>query len=333
MIKKIFFLTLFSLSSIIQAKAGLDTSTDKAAHNLIWDKRLRQRVEFLCDSLCEGRACGTRGGVEAAFEIIRIFRKSGLLPFDGSYSQSFYTADSIKTGHNIIGMIPGSTKRPPKSYIIVGAHYDNLGILAGSLYPGADSNASGTASLCSIAEMFSTMKILGKVYDSSIIFVAFDANNLNKAGSEELWKRLSGNHLTDPLTGKTITPKDIRLMINIDQIGSSLSPLDSGRPDYLIMLDGKSINNTDKDWLSLCNRLYSTHLELTDSYYGSENFTKIFYRLSDQQIFADHRIPAVLFTSGITLNNNKTYDSPGTLNYDVLRRRTILIFHWIERML
>lgn len=312
---------------------GFDTHSDKAAQNMVWEKKLRQRVEFLCDSLCEGRACGTRGGTEAAFEIVRIFRKAGLLPFDGNYSQTFHTADNIKTGHNVIGMIPGSLKRPPKSYIIVGAHFDNLGILDGHIYPGADSNASGTAALCSIAEMFSSMKTLGKVYDSSVIFVAFDANCLSRAGSEELFRRISGGLLKDPVSGQAILPKNIKMMINIDQVGSSLSPLASGRPDYLIMLDGGTVSENNKDWLSVCNRLYSTNLELSHTYYGSANFTKIFYRLSDQQVFVDHRIPSVLFTSGITMNNNKTYDSPHTLNYDVLRRRTILIFHWIERML
>lgn len=334
-LKKTLFCAFLLLAGIISEGAipGFDSHSDKAAQNMVWETKMRRRVEFLSDSLCEGRACGTRGGTEAAFEILRIFRKAGLLPFDGSYSQSFQTADNIRTGHNIIGMIPGSLKRPPKSYIIVGAHFDNLGTLDGHLYPGADSNASGTAALCSIADMFSSMKVLGKVYDSSVIFVAFDANCLSKAGSEELFRRINSGLLKDPVNGQTIRPGNIRMMINIDQIGSSLSPLASGRPDYLIMLDGGTVSENNKDWLSVCNRLYSTDLELSHTYYGSANFTKIFYRLSDQQVFVDHRIPSVLFTSGITMNNNKTYDSPRTLNYDVLRRRTILIFHWIERML
>lgn len=334
-LKKTVLCTIFLLFCTVSEgfQPGFDSHSGKAAQNMVWEKKLRQRVEFLCDSLCDGRACGTRGGTEAAFEIVRIFKKAGLMPFDGSYVQAFKTADEIRTGHNIIGMIPGSLKRPPKSYIIVGAYFDNLGTIDGHIYPGADSNASGTAALCSIAEMFSSMKILGKVYDSSVIFAAFDANKLNKAGSEDLFRRLKEGMLKDPVSGTAIRPGDVKMMINIDQIGACLAPLSSGRPDYLIMLDGGTVSENNKDWLSVCNRLYSTNLELAHTYYGSENFTRIFYRLSDQQVFVDHRIPSVLFTSGITMNNNKTYDNPASLNYEVLRRRVILIFHWIERML
>ncbi len=60
---------------------------------------------------------------------------------------------------------------------------------------------------------------------------------------------------------------------------------------------------------------------------------RIFYTLSDQRVFIENGVPAVLFTSGITMNNNKTYDSADTLDYNVLRKRIILIFHWIEKML
>ena len=44
-------------------------------------------------------------------------------------------------------------------------------------------------------------------------------------------------------------------------------------------------------------------------------------------------IPAVLFTSGITLNTFKTYDTVETLDLDILRKRIILIFHWAEKLL
>ena len=40
-------------------------------------------------------------------------------------------------------MLPGSVKNPCDSYVIVGAHYDHLGMLDGKIYPGADANASG----------------------------------------------------------------------------------------------------------------------------------------------------------------------------------------------
>ena len=99
---------------------------ERSAQNVVWEGKLLRQVEFFCDSLCAGRATGTAGGAEAAFGIIREFRDAGLLMFGDSYARAFYTPDSIRVGHNIIGMIPGSKKRPADSYIIVGAHYDHI---------------------------------------------------------------------------------------------------------------------------------------------------------------------------------------------------------------
>ena len=306
---------------------------ERSAQNVVWEGKLLRQVEFFCDSLCAGRATGTAGGAEAAFGIIREFRDAGLLMFGDSYARAFYTPDSIRVGHNIIGMIPGSKKRPADSYIIVGAHYDHIGILDGRMFPGADNNASGLVAMLSLADMFSSMKTLGKVYGSSIIFVAFDGKELSMSGADALWKLIEGEQLSDPVSGKPVSKDKIRLMVNIDQIGSSLSPLSSGREDFIIMLGGHSLPESSREWLSFCNRFYGAELEISESYYGSENFTKLFYRLSDQRPFVDNGIPAIMFTSGITLNNNKTYDSPRTLNYPVLRRRIILIYHWLDKML
>jgi hypothetical protein len=74
-------------------------------------------------------------------------------------------------------------------------------------------------------------------------------------------------------------------------------------------------------------------MDISLDYYGSENFTKIFYRLSDQKVFVDNKIPAVLFTSGITMNNNKTWDRVENLDMEIYRRRIDLMYHWIEKML
>lgn len=307
-------------------------SNDNAAHNLVWEEKLRRRIDFLTDTLCEGRATGTRGATEAAFWIMRQFRHDGLLPFDGTYSKSFAAGENT-VGHNIVGMLPGSRTRPCDSYIIIGAHYDHLGILGGKMYPGADNNASGVAALLSLADMFSAMKTAGRSYGKSIIFVCFDAKELNMAGSSALWKMLEEGALTDPLSGKAVTADKIYAMANIEQAGSSLAPLDSGRKDYLIALGNDTLPAEERQLLSQCNRFYGTQLELSETYYGSRKFTDVFYRISDQNIFATNGIPAVFFTSGITLNTFKTYDTTETLDLEVLRKRIILVFHWLEKLL
>lgn len=299
----------------------------KPARNLVTAEKIDREVSFLADSICQGRATGTRGSVEAAAWIARKFSDAGLVRFGDSWGKSIVAANGT-TGHNIMGFLPGSDKGHRDRYVIIGAHYDHLGIIGERYYPGADANASGTVALTSLAEMLAMTRSIGKSYGSNVIFVAFDGKEMDMAGSYGLWEMISGNGLIDPISGKTITQDKINLMINIDQIGSSMSPISEGRDDYLIMLDGKMGRSSYKDMLQSCNSMYDINLELGFTYYGSENFTKLFYRLSDQRVFVDNRIPAVMFTSGITMNNNKPWDRPATLDMEILHKRINLIYHW-----
>jgi hypothetical protein len=79
--------------------------------------------------------------------------------------------------------------------------------------------------------------------------------------------------------------------------------------------------------------MFAIDMEIDLTYYGSKNFTRMFYRLSDQRVFVDNGIPAVFFTSGITMNTNKTRDDAQTIDTEILRKRIFLMYHWLEKML
>ena len=304
----------------------------QSARRLVTCSILDGRIGHLCDSLCEGRGSGQRGGGLAAIWLQREFERIGLMRMSGGYAHAVKLGDG-KYGRNIIGMLPGSKTTTRERYVIVGAHYDHLGTLDGKMYPGADANASGTAALLSLAEMLSEYKNGGRIHDSNVIFVAFDAKEHDMAGSKALWRMIENGQLRDPQSGKTINKDQISLMVNIDQIGCSLSPLASGRKDYIIMLGNESLKPIKRDMLRICNRMFAIDMEIDLTYYGSRNFTRMFYRLSDQRIFVDNGIPAVLFTSGITMNTNKTRDDAQTIDTEILRKRIFLMYHWLEKML
>ncbi len=327
------FLTAIVTTLCLCAYADSDAQSSwmtqhNPARNLVWPGKLEREIGFLTDSMCTGRATGTRGNSEAAAWIARKFEKTGLKRFDGSWGKSLITENGT-VGHNVIGLFPGSAKEHPKRYVIIGAHFDHLGTIDGRMFPGADANASGVVAMTSIAEMLSITRILGKSYPCNFIFAAFDANEMNMAGSRALWDMIDEGRLTDPVTGEAITKKQIVMMVNIDQIGSSLSPLNNDREDYMIMLDGTVRRTVRKEILTHCNKAYDLGLDIGFTYYGSENFTKLFYNLSDQKVFSDNGIPSIMFTSGITMNNNKTWDNVASLNLDILRKRIYLIYHWL----
>ena len=322
---------LLLISQIAAGRGTWKRETDRAIAQMTEESLFRE-ISFLSDTLCKGRATGTAGNVDVAFWIRRKFAKAGLRCFGGSYGSHFITPTGAHA-HNVIGMLPGALSMPRERYVIVGAHFDHLGELNGTVYPGADANASGTVAMTSLADIFGAMREMGRVYDRNILFVAFDAKEMNMAGSEALWKLIDYGMLKDPVSGAAISRDKIDLMVNIDQIGSTLSPVNKDRKDYMIMLGTDSLPKDKRMNLEVCNGLHGTNLDLCLSYYGSETFTRVFYRLSDQKVFVDNGIPAVLFTSGITMNTNKTRDTAASLDMNILKKRVTLIYHWLESML
>ena len=308
------------------------TATEAQVARLINDDMLLCELEFLTGSRCAGRGTGSPGANVAALWISSGLKNAGAKPVNGSYIKSF-TAKNGRKGHNVVGMIPSYGIGKTDNYIIVTAHYDNIGTIDGKMYPGADSNASGVATLLSLARMFGWMSKGNRTLKSNILFVAFDAKEVNMSGSEHLWKMIEAGLLRNPGTGMRISKEKIKLVVNIDQIGSSLSPINESKKEYLTMLGVGSLpENLQKAALTV-NNFNDTKLDLSFTYYGSKKFTELFYRASDQRIFVDNGIPAVLFTSGITMNTNKTRDTVENLDIEVLLKRIHYIYHWLYRTL
>lgn len=291
-------------------------------------ENIRSNVEYLCSPELGGRATGTTGGRAAATWLEGNFRVLGLQPLGGAWLHGFNTSEGL--ARNVVGLIPGSAT--PARYVILMAHYDNLGYLNGTFYPGADSNASGVAALLEIAGMVTRMNTCHKIYRNGLILVALDAKEKNQGGAAELWRLISSGKLLDPVSGQPVQPSQISLVVNLDQLGSTLAPLTEGNPRYLMMLSGDGDNRRNS--LAGANKDKGLGLEIGYDYYGSKDFTRLFFRrISDQRIFLEHGVPAVMFTSGITFLNNKPEDTPESLNYDVLTERIRLIFRFLDRVM
>ena len=102
----------------------------------------------------------------------------------------------------------------------------------------------------------------------------------------------------------------------------------TGKPEYLIALGGGGHR------FSLDSANAGLGLDISFSYYGSDNFTELFYRrIGDQRWFLEAGIPSVMFTSGITDHTNKRSDTPETLAPQTFAKRCSLISRWIISML
>lgn len=264
------------------------------------ERELSDEIHFLADSTCSGREFGTGGDSGAAFYIYRQLADSG---YDTSV-QTFSTGQ--RAGHNIVAVSRGFHS----SYIVVGAYFDGIGIIDGVRYPGADTNASGVSAMLALARHFSRRAPAG----TGFIFVAFDGHDADLAGSREFIRKYALNY-------------NIRLMVNLDTMGSSLSPVLRQKPDYLLALGGRP----HAESLEWANRTVGLHLSY--DYYGNRGFTDLFYlRTGDQKWFLERGIPSVMFTSGITMHTNKPTDTADTIDYPLLVRRVRMIAGWLASM-
>ena len=303
---------------------------ENAAAGTVYPARLKAEVGYLCDSLCGGRASGTPGGVLASRWVQRQFEKSKLAPLaDSSYYLLCPSQDSTCLIHSVAGILYPKQRREA-GYVVICAHSDALGSLGGRLFPGADSNASGTVAVTSLARMFTSRKTLGTSPSCPLIFVVFDGKEKGSAGARNFASLLKEEALTDAESGKPIREKDIRMLVNIDQVGATLSPVHADRKDYLIMLGNERLKGDAQAARDLVHHP-ECKLDLCFDYYGSKSFTEVFYHLADRSAFKDSPFPLLYFTSGITFSNNKPSDNAESLDYEVFCRLIRFVFHWLCR--
>ena len=284
---------------------------------IVYQAKQERLMTWLAHDMNHGRATGTRDAARVARYIETHFRQYGLEPFcEGSFYQPLLADSASGTvGRNVIGFVPSAV--PSDEYVLITAHYDHLGVLDGNIYNGADDNASGVTVLLNLADMFGTMKKTRTGPDKNIIFAALDAKELNMAGSKALVGRLQEREMTD----------SIICAINIDQIGTVIEPVHKADTNFVIVLGEKTLRRQDQGLIDMCNRYYNIGLDIDHTFYGSENFTRLFYQLSDQIVFHEAGIPALVFTSGFHRHTYKTTDDPDIISYPVMKKRTLLIFY------
>jgi hypothetical protein len=84
---------------------------------------------------------------------------------------------------NVVGFVEGRDATVRNQVIIVGAHYDHVGVMRDSIgiAYGADDNASGTATLLEIARAFAECKLKPR---RSLLFIAFTGEERGLIGSQ-----------------------------------------------------------------------------------------------------------------------------------------------------
>ena len=244
---------------VIQVKADTVNGWLKpTGHNL---EELRQAIDK--DLSSHSMALDPSGRLALTVEIERIHRKAA----------------------NVIAELPGSEPSLADQYIVVGAHYDHLGLgehdslaprLHGQIHHGADDNASGTSGVLELADALAHAKERPR---HSVVFICFAGEELGLLGSAYYT-----THATFPLERAVA-------MINMDMIGR----VSNNR----LYVGGTGTSPNFQKLVEDANSRVKFALSYSASGYGA----------SDQTSFTVHEVPVLFFFSGLHSDYHKPSDT------------------------
>lgn len=257
---------------------------------------IRRNLYVLASDSLQGRAAGASEGARAREYISKQLDDAGL----DVYHQSFKVGE--KTYTNIVSLYPAA--QPSNEYIIVGAHYDHLGIKnkngVKKIYHGADDNASGTAALISLARKLSQNK---PSLDRNIILVAFDAEEIGLFGSQHFAKV--------PLFMQDL--QQVKLMVNMDMVGWL-------KDGHLSITGTGMIGN----WDALFGRTRHDALDIKTKRFDNYVMTD-----TDYTSFAKKGVASLTLTTGLKSPYHKPEDTAEKIDYAGLEKVSDFVYSLI----
>jgi hypothetical protein len=190
------------------------------------------------------------------------------------------TTDLIRSKvqtRNVVAMLSGMDTTLKNEYIVVGAHYDHLGVIPYSnsvesykkqVHNGADDNASGIAGLIALAKIMAANKDNLK---RSVIFVAFDAEEEGLLGAKHF------------LSQFPVSKEKIILMVNFDMIGRMHAE------EKVLIINGTGSFRESDSILNIYSQKSGMNVRFSPG-----NFSG-----SDQFAFYSEKIPVLFFFTGI----------------------------------
>lgn len=306
------FLLFISISLFSQ-------STKEKGFATINKESAKAYIGFLASDAVEGREAGRHGGRVAGEYVKSVLQDMGLKPLnEDSYFQPFEAysperqkrvrfsvhSDSIQKysqlpAHrklelrNVLGYVEGKNKN---EYVLMGAHYDHLGmdeVLDGDkIYNGADDNASGVSAVLQIAKAFLAS---GEKPERTIIFALWDGEELGLLGSEYFMQ-------TCPFAS------DIKGYVNFDMIGRNN---DEQKPKYVVYFYTEA-HPQFGEWLKSDIKTYGLGLEPNyrpwDKPIGG----------SDNASFAKRDVPVIWYHTDGHPDYHQPSDHADKINWDKL---------------
>lgn len=181
-------------------------------------------LQYLASDELEGRDSGSEGIEKAALYLQNQFKENGIKPYFSTY---FDTLSNYKdVSYNVVGYIEGKDKKLKNEFVILGAHYDHIGITPevngeDKINNGANDNASGTTVLSEVTKYLADSKNNKR----SVLIVYFSAEEKGLLGSK---------HLAEKLKNQGI---NVYTMLNFEMVGVPM------KYDFDVFITGYDFSN------------------------------------------------------------------------------------------
>jgi len=341
---------LFILTLFISNVFSQDISNKYA--ETITSEELKSLLYVYASDSFEGREAGTKGEILAVEFIRDFYLKNDIKPAKGTedYFQKMEITtpqrislpdkipDSVRTfmqngdmeklrnyamvagvrtggeklnSINVASIIEGS--HYPNEYIVITAHLDHVGIEGEDIFNGADDDGSGSMALLEIAQAFKMASLDGYRPKRSIVILHVSAEEKGLLGSE---------YYTD----NPLYPlEDTITNLNVDMIGRTDPTRDSDNDNYIYLIGTDRLSSMLHETSERVNK-NTVDLEL-DYRFNAWDDPNRFYERSDHYNFAKNNIPVIFYFSGTHEDYHGPGDTPDKIRYDLLTKRTKLIFH------
>jgi len=215
---------------------------------------------------------------------------------------------------NVVGMLEGSDPQMASEYVVIGAHYDHLGLggpesLAanpeGQIHHGADDNASGTSALLDLARVMAASR--GQI-KRSVVFIAFSGEELGLLGSAAYTK-----NPPVPLASTVA-------MLNMDMVGRLRN--------HALFIGGMGTSPIWKPLIEKLNAENNSKPASAESGSGSRfqlSYGQDGFGPSDHQSFYVKDIPVLFFFTNTHDDYHKPSDTADKINAEGIKQVAELV--------
>ena len=228
------FLLLISFVGLsLNAQTNVTSKNISKVNYQVAEENVIKTLSYLTSDELEGRDSGSEGIEKAAVYLENLLKENGVKPYFKTYRDTLSNFD--KPAFNIVGFIEGTDKKLKNEFVVIGAHYDHIGMLQNGvngdvIVNGANDNATGTTAVTEVAKYFAKFKNNKR----SILFVFFSAEEKGLLGSKHLAAKLKEQKM------------DLYFMFNFEMIGVPMK--DKGMDFYLTGFGKSNMATTMNDY-------------------------------------------------------------------------------------